>query len=470
MSRRQFRHISTLLAAPLAPAHAAMDFTPGEALTARGAVATMAQRQPPAYRDLYQASRCTRGSHGEPCANTPYDVSTGGRRNCPVCMRVRSALEQRLLHDRALEVAVYGFGPTLSDLPADTRWTPRMPSQVPPLPPPPPPMHAARVKAYLRTEQGQVRQGVSAPTGVPNQMSHAGSLPPPPLPPGVAGARTTVVVSPVPISPASGGYAPARRVITTPPPPPASGSYAPARGSGGSVPSHASASGSFAPASGPKIHGVQPPLPFGPPPAKVRSVTNVVVNRRSFASASTRTAVDQFSRILTPEMGSAPVMTLDTASRSEIASNVHDNLPAPAAEDTVESNLSAYLQAACSGDERPVGSHPVRLATELVSGALEDIEREYESADLACPVTPGGADEQGGLTELAKRWRDFVIYLAVLVASVFDPIRFDACLREICAFNDDGSPDENCWRRALNYVYHIDSRSLSAHLLHRAPS
>ena len=163
-------------------------------------------------------------------------------------------------------------------------------------------------------------------------------------------------------------------------------------------------------------------------------------------------------------------MTVDTASKCEIASNIHDNLPALAAEDTVESNLSAYLQAACSGDERPVGSHPVRLATELVSGALEDIEREYESADLACPVTPGGADEQGGLTELAKRWRDFVIYLAVLVASVFDPIRFDACLREICAFNDDGSPDENCWRRALNYVYHIDSRSLSAHLLHRAPS
>ena len=88
----------------------------------------------------------------------------------------------------------------------------------------------------------------------------------------------------------------------------------------------------------------------------------------------------------------------------------------------------------------------------LVSGALGDIEREYENADLALPVTSDGAVESGGVTELMKRWRDFVIYLAILVESVFDPARFDACLREICACNDDGSPDENCRRRALNYV------------------
>ena len=52
---------------------------------------------------------------------------------------------------------------------------------------------------------------------------------------------------------------------------------------GQEVPFHlirTSASGSFAPASGSKIHGVQPPLPFGPPPAKlVLSLRNVVVNR-----------------------------------------------------------------------------------------------------------------------------------------------------------------------------------------------
>ena len=151
-------------------------------------------------------------------------------------------------------------------------------------------------------------------------------------------------------------------------------------------------------------------------------------------------------------MGSALVMTADTASKSEIALNVDDNLPASVAEDTVVKNLSAYLQAACSGDERPVGSHPMRLAKVLVSGAQEDNEREYESADLVRPFTPAGADEQGGLTQLMERSRDFVIYLAVLVASVFDPTRLDASLREICACNDDGSPDENCWRRASNYV------------------
>lgn len=31
-------------------------------------------------------------------------------------------------------------------------------------------------------------------------------------------------------------------------------------------------------------------------------------------------------------------------------------------------------------------------------------------------------------------------------------MRFDACLREICAVSVDGLPDESCWRRALNYV------------------
>ena len=54
--------------------------------------------------------------------------------------------------------------------------------------------------------------------------------------------------------------------------------------------------------------------------------------------------------------------------------------------------------------------------------------------------------------EIVKRWRDFTICLATLVASVFEPLRFDACLKEICTFNDDFSPDESCWRRALDYI------------------
>ena len=54
--------------------------------------------------------------------------------------------------------------------------------------------------------------------------------------------------------------------------------------------------------------------------------------------------------------------------------------------------------------------------------------------------------------EIMMRWRDFIIYLATLVATVFEPMGFDACLREICAVNVDGLPDESCWRRALNFV------------------
>ena len=44
----------------------------------------------------------------------------------------------------------------------------------------------------------------------------------------------------------------------------------------------------------------------------------------------------------------------------------------------------------------------VRLAKVLVSGALGDVEREYENADLALPVTLGGAVESGGVTELMR--------------------------------------------------------------------
>ena len=64
-------------------------------------------------------------------------------------------------------------------------------------------------------------------------------------------------------------------------------------------------------------------------------------------------------------MGSATVRTVDTAGRSEIASIVDDGEAASIVDDTVEDNLNACLKAACSGDERPVGSHPMRLATVL---------------------------------------------------------------------------------------------------------
>ena len=179
-------------------------------------------RQPRAYTDLYRASRCIRGLNGEPCGGVPYDVEATGRRNCPICMRVKFAWDQWLLHDRALEQAVYALDPTLPDLPEDTHWRPRLPTHVLPLPPAPPPVHVAKVKAYLGTEQGQVRQGASGPTGAPMHASRTGPLHPPPLPPGAAGVRPTVVVFSIPISPAGGSYAPACRVVEpSPPPPPA---------------------------------------------------------------------------------------------------------------------------------------------------------------------------------------------------------------------------------------------------------
>ena len=95
-------------------------------------------------------------------------------------MRVRYALDQRLLRDRALELAVYALDPTLPDFLEDTHWTPRLPTHVPPLPPAPPPVPVAKVKAYMRTEQGQARQVALGTTGPPMRASRAGALPPPP--------------------------------------------------------------------------------------------------------------------------------------------------------------------------------------------------------------------------------------------------------------------------------------------------
>ena len=60
--------------------------------------------------------------------------------------------------------------------------------------------------------------------------------------------------------------------------------------------------------------------------------------------------------------------------------------------------------------------------------------------------------------EIVKRWGDFIIYLATLVASVFEPTISDDCLKEICAFNENGSPDKSCWRRALNHITLIAAR------------
>ena len=170
-------------------------------------------------------------------------------------------------------------------------------------------------------------------------------------------------------------------------------------------------------------------------------VVDLTSSRRATVSAKTTGAVVQFSRSLYAPMGSALVETVDTVGKSEIASTVDDEESAPIVDDTMETNLTAYLQAVSAGDERPMSSHPMRLAKSLVLSSLRDKQYEFERAGEVLKAA----------TDLMKQWRDFIIYLATLVASVFEPMRFDACLQEICAFTADGTPDETRWRRALNY-------------------
>ena len=259
------------------------------------------------------------------------------------------------MHDRRLEQAVYALDPTLPDLPAGTLWTTILPAHaLPQAPAPPPaPVPKQKVKAYLRSEQGQVRKGASVPTGAPICTSRVAPLPLPPPPPGAGGViELRVVRSSVPIPPAGGGHSPACRVfVPSPPPPPASGGNAPARGLGGPILFHPSASGSYAhasglsagggyaPASGSEVYEVQPPLPHGPPPARAAPVSSVGATRRTFASASARVVADRFSRSMNPGMSSAIVRTFDTAGRIEIVSDVDDE-SASIVDDTVEDNLN----------------------------------------------------------------------------------------------------------------------------------
>ena len=115
-----------------------------------------------------------------------------------------------------------------------------------------------------------------------------------------------------------------------------------------------------------------PPPQAGPPPrsnplASVPNVSGVVLasdsgaTRRAYASVTVRT-VDQFSRSLVTDVGSALVRTVDTVGRSEIASTVDDDESIPIVDDTLETNLNAYLQTVCAGDERPMSSHPMKMA------------------------------------------------------------------------------------------------------------
>ena len=130
--------------------------------------------------------------------------------------------------------------------------------------------------------------------------------------------------------------------------------------------------------------------------------------------------------------GSVLLETIHAVGRSEIASTVDGDEAVPIADEALENNLSAYLQAVCTGDERPASSHPIRLAKALVIGALWEQQSDFLNVGQCVADLPDDSQDANLRTakETMKRWCEFVIYLATLVASVFEPMRFDACVRE----------------------------------------
>ena len=223
-------------------------------------------------------------------------------------------------------------------------------------------------------------------------------------------------------------------------PPHAGQSYIPASGS------HGLASGSHG-----AVRLIQPqtvwlpPEPAGPPPPKQASeVIDLTVARRGTVSVDTYQQAKAFSGTLHVGTGSVILQAIHAVGQSEIASTVDGDETVPIADEALQNNLSAYLQAVCAGDERPVSSHPMRFAKALVIGALRDQQSDFSNVGQGVADLPDNSQDENLQTARAtmKRWRDFVIYLATLVASVFEPMRFDACIREVCAMDVEGLPDE----------------------------
>ena len=323
----------------------------------------MAQwRQPRTSLCPYAVSKCERGPDGTACRDEPAHGEPPGTPSCPICQRVKSAIFQGIVRDRALEIAVEALDP---DMPAPlmgSHWNPwAAPPPVPARPHVlPDPSVRPKVKAYVRR--------VGGASQVFRQILNTGNPPPPPPPPHLGGGAAGVGVASIPISPAgaSGGYAPTRTPIVDP----ASGGKAPARGAvrpptpplpppvgamlphagqggqipshappvgamllhagqGGQIPSHAPASGLQGPASG--SHGIAfvsqsrsvwiPPPPAGPPPRAVPAVDSTIT-RRTFASVNTLQQVERFSQSLHSDTGSALLESINAVGRSEIASTV----------------------------------------------------------------------------------------------------------------------------------------------------
>ena len=129
-------------------------------------------------------------------------------------------------------------------------------------------------------------------------------------------------------------------------------------------------------------------------------------------SGDTLQQAKAFSRTLHGSTGSVLLETINAVGRSEIASTVDGDEAVPIVDEALETNLNAYLQAVCAGDERPASSHPGRLAKALVIGALRDKQSDFLNVGQCVADLPDNSQDASlrDAKETMKQWRDFVIY------------------------------------------------------------
>ena len=89
-----------------------------------------------------------------------YGMDDGsGRKSCPICLRVKSALHQQLAHDHALEQAVNALDPNMPELPVGAQWFPGLqavaPQQIPRAAPDP---RQQKARAYVRNGPDMMRR------------------------------------------------------------------------------------------------------------------------------------------------------------------------------------------------------------------------------------------------------------------------------------------------------------------------
>ena len=120
---------------------------------------------------------------------------------------------------------------------------------------------------------------------------------------------------------------------------------------------------------------------------------------------ATRTFVDRYSRTLSGSLGEYRVQAIDVVGLSEIVSTRDEEEATLMNEDDLESHLNRYLLCASSGDDRPRASSPASMANSLVVSSMGRRQAEYAEIDAADP----------NFATSMLRWREFIIFLAVLV-------------------------------------------------------